>query len=105
MSDVPPPGLHGHARFCGADPRRWRGAAPINRAVMAGDPETGVMVMKMAEGLDTGPIAMAERMRIGPDVTAGDVHDQLMRLGADLMVRALAAIERDSLTLTPQPAE
>jgi methionyl-tRNA formyltransferase len=82
---------------------RWRGAAPINRAIMAGDAETGVMVMQMAEGLDTGPIAMAERVPIGPDATAGDLHDRLARLGADLMVRALGALERGSLTLTPQP--
>ncbi|HEY7300903.1 MAG TPA: methionyl-tRNA formyltransferase [Xanthobacteraceae bacterium] len=82
---------------------RWRGAAPINRAIMAGDAETGVTVMKMAEGLDTGPIAMAERIPIAPDATAGEVHDQLARLGADLMVRALAAVERGSLTLSPQP--
>src|SRR5438034_779383 len=83
---------------------RWRGAAPINRAIMAGDRETGVMVMKMEEGLDSGPIAMAERTPIGADETAGDVSDRLARLGADLMVRALAALERGSLTLTPQPA-
>jgi methionyl-tRNA formyltransferase len=82
---------------------RWRGAAPINRAIMAGDAETGVMVMKMDEGLDTGPVAMAERVAIGLDATAGELHDVLARLGADLMVRALAALERDSLTLTPQP--
>jgi len=81
---------------------RWRGAAPINRAIMAGDGETGVMVMRMEEGLDTGPVAMAERVAIGPDMTAGDLHDQLARLGADLMVRTLAALERDMLTLTPQ---
>jgi methionyl-tRNA formyltransferase len=82
---------------------RWRGAAPINRAIMAGDAETGVMVMKMEEGLDTGPIAMAERVPIPADLTAGQLHDALARLGADLMVRALAALERGSLTLTPQP--
>jgi methionyl-tRNA formyltransferase len=82
---------------------RWRGAAPINRAVMAGDTETAVMVMKMAEGLDTGPMAMAERIAIGPDMTAGELHDELVRLGADLMVRALGALERGSLQLTPQP--
>src|SRR5712691_9539871 len=68
---------------------RWRGAAPINRAIMAGDAETGVMVMKMDEGLDTGPVAMVERVAIGPDMTAGDLHDVLARLGADLMARAL----------------
>jgi methionyl-tRNA formyltransferase len=82
---------------------RWRGAAPINRAVMAGDAESGVMVMKMDEGLDTGPVAMAERVPIGEDMTAGDLHDALAPLGADLMVRALSALERDSLNLTPQP--
>jgi methionyl-tRNA formyltransferase len=82
---------------------QWRGAAPIHRAVMAGGRETGVMVMKMDEGLDTGPIAMAERVPIGPDATAGDLHDRLARLGADLMVRALGALERSSLTFTPQP--
>src|SRR5262245_18052943 len=82
---------------------RWRGASPINRAIMAGDAETGVMVMKMEEGLDAGPIAMAERVPIDPDATAGDLHDRLAPLGADLMVRALGALERSSLTLTPQP--
>jgi methionyl-tRNA formyltransferase len=82
---------------------RWRGAAPIQRAVMAGDAETGVMVMKMDEGLDTGPVAMAERFAIRPDDTAGDVHDRMMALGADLMVRALGALERGGLAYTPQP--
>jgi methionyl-tRNA formyltransferase len=84
---------------------RWRGAAPINRAIMAGDTETAVMAMKMEEGLDTGPIAMAERVAIGPDITAGELHDALSRLGADLMVRMLGALERGSLQLTPQPGE
>jgi len=84
---------------------RWRGAAPINRAVMAGDAETGVMVMRMERGLDTGPVALAERCAIEPDVTAGDLHDRLAPLGADLMVRALAALERGALTFTPQAEE
>jgi len=84
---------------------RWRGAAPINRAIMAGDTQTAVMAMKMEEGLDTGPIAMAERVAIGPDMTAGELHDRLTRLGADLMVHALGALERGSLQLTPQPDE
>jgi methionyl-tRNA formyltransferase len=84
---------------------RWRGAAPINRAVMAGDRESGVMVMRMAEGLDTGPIALAERVPIGADMTAGELHDVLARLGADLMVRALGALEHGSLQITPQPDE
>src|SRR5499427_3301720 len=82
---------------------RWRGAAPINRAIMAGDAETAVMVMKMEKGLDTGPVAMAERVAIAADMTAGDLHDALARLGADLMARALAALEKDALVLTPQP--
>jgi methionyl-tRNA formyltransferase len=84
---------------------RWRGAAPIQRAVMAGDTETGVAVMKMEEGLDTGPVAMVERVPIGPDMTAGELHDRLAPLGADLMVRALAALSRGALAFTPQPAE
>src|SRR6185437_2956204 len=70
---------------------RWRGAAPINRAIMDGDSESGVTIMKMDEGLDTGAMAMADRIAIGPDMTAGDLHDVLARLGADLMARALAA--------------
>jgi methionyl-tRNA formyltransferase len=81
---------------------RWRGAAPINRAIMAGDAETAVMVMRMEEGLDTGPIAMAEPVAIGADMTAGELHDRLARLGADLTVRALAALEKGALVLTPQ---
>ncbi len=82
---------------------RWRGAAPINRAIMAGDAETGAMVMKMDEGLDTGAIAMAQRLAIAPDMTAGDLHDALARCGAGLMVQALGALERGTLSLTPQP--
>src|ERR1700676_4922654 len=73
---------------------RWRGAAPINRAIMAGDAETAATVMKMDEGLDTGPMAMAERVASGPDMTAGELHDVLARRGADLMARALGAAER-----------
>jgi methionyl-tRNA formyltransferase len=84
---------------------RWRGAAPINRAIMAGDAATAVMVMRMEEGLDTGPVAMVERVAIEPDMTAGDLHDRLAPLGADLMTRALAALEKDALVLTPQPGE
>jgi methionyl-tRNA formyltransferase len=83
---------------------RWRGAAPINRAIMAGDAESGVMVMRMDEGLDTGPVALAEQVAIGPDMTAGELHDALAPIGADLMGRALAALERGALALTPQPA-
>jgi len=82
---------------------RWRGAAPINRAIMAGDAETGVTIMKMDEGLDTGDMALVDRIPIGIDMTAGQLHDALARLGADLMGRALGALERGSLALTPQP--
>lgn len=84
---------------------RWRGAAPIARAIMAGDGETGITIMRMEEGLDTGPMAISGRLPIGPDDTASDLHDRLARLGADLMLRALGAIERGSLTLTPQPQD
>lgn len=83
---------------------RWRGAAPIQRAVMAGDSETAAMVMRMDEGLDTGPVCLAERIGIGPDMTAGELRDRMMLVGAGLMVRALAALERGSLVCTPQPA-
>jgi methionyl-tRNA formyltransferase len=81
---------------------RWRGAAPIQRAVMAGDAETGVMVMKMEAGLDTGPVLMAERTAVGRK-TAGELTDQLSRLGADLMVRALGAMERGDVAAHAQP--
>jgi methionyl-tRNA formyltransferase len=80
---------------------RWRGAAPIQRAIMACDAQTGVMVMRMEEGLDTGPVLMAERVAIGRKAY-GELHDELARLGADLMGRALAALERDSVEATPQ---
>jgi methionyl-tRNA formyltransferase len=81
---------------------RWRGAAPIHRAIMAGDKETGVMVMKMEEGLDTGPVALAERVPISENATTGELHDHLRLIGADLMARALSALERGTLTFTPQ---
>lgn len=84
---------------------RWRGAAPINRAIMAGDTETGVMVMKMDAGLDTGDVAMAERLAITDAMTASDLHDALAPLGGDLMVRAMGALERGKLQLTPQSNE
>jgi methionyl-tRNA formyltransferase len=84
---------------------RWRGAAPIQRAIMAGDASTAIMIMRMEEGLDTGPVCLGEQVSIGPDMTAGMLHDALMQRGADLMVRALAALERDSLTATAQPSD
>lgn len=84
---------------------RWRGAAPIQRAIMAGDQETAVMAMRMDEGLDTGPICLAEPVPIGDDTTAGELHDVLAERGASLMVRALSALERGSLDCQPQPSE
>jgi methionyl-tRNA formyltransferase len=81
---------------------RWRGAAPINRAIMAGDAESGVMVMKMDAGLDTGDVAMAERVAITDKMTASDLHDALAPLGADLMVRAMGALEKGALQLRKQ---
>jgi methionyl-tRNA formyltransferase len=84
---------------------RWRGAAPINRAIMAGDAETGVMVMRMDAGLDTGDVAMAERIAITDAMTASDLHDALAQLGGDLMVRAIGALERGKLQLTRQSEE
>ena len=93
--------FNGHASLL----PRWRGAAPIQRAIMAGDSETGMMVMKMDVGLDTGPVAMTSRVAIAPDMTAGELHDVLMDAGANLMVEALAALEAGTLTLTPQSDE
>ncbi len=84
---------------------RWRGAAPIQRAIMAGDKETGVMVMKMEEGLDTGPVALGDRMLIGPDATAGEIHDQLALMGASLLLNALDQLESGELAFTPQAPE
>jgi methionyl-tRNA formyltransferase len=84
---------------------RWRGAAPIQRAIMAGDDETGIVVMRMEEGLDTGPVALGERVAIGPHETAGEMHDRLALLGADLITRALAALARDSLVFHRQGDE
>jgi methionyl-tRNA formyltransferase len=78
---------------------RWRGAAPIQRAIMAGDAETGVCIMQMEAGLDTGPVLLREAVAIGPTDTAADLHDALSRLGARLVVTALAQID----TLAPQP--
>jgi methionyl-tRNA formyltransferase len=84
---------------------RWRGAAPIQRAVLAGDKRTGIMVMQMDEGLDTGPVGLVDEMPIGPDMTSGELHDRMMLVGADLMGRALAALDRGSLNFTPQNEE
>jgi methionyl-tRNA formyltransferase len=81
---------------------RWRGAAPIQRAIMAGDAETGMMIMKMDKGLDTGPVALTQRVAIGETMTAGELHDRLSEVGATLMVEAMARLENNELPLTPQ---
>jgi methionyl-tRNA formyltransferase len=103
---LPPPILaapvHGCLNLHASLLPRWRGAAPIQRAIMAGDEETGIMVMHMDEGLDTGPVALAERLAITPEATAGDVQDRLSQLGSDLIARALAALARDSLMFHSQ---
>lgn len=93
--------FNGHASLL----PRWRGAAPIQRAIMAGDTHTGMMVMKMDEGLDTGDIAMSERIAIDPNITAGQLHDTLSTLGANLMADAMAALEKNNLPLVPQAEE
>ncbi|TSE03560.1 methionyl-tRNA formyltransferase [Mesorhizobium intechi] len=93
--------INGHASLL----PRWRGAAPIQRAIMAGDLESGMMVMRMEEGLDTGPVGLLEKCAIEPDMTAGDLHDRLMRIGAALMGEALARLEGNTLTFTAQAAE
>jgi methionyl-tRNA formyltransferase len=90
--------LNGHASLL----PRWRGAAPIQRAIMAGDTETGMMVMRMEEGLDTGPVAIVEKCAIAPDMTAGELHDRLMNICASLTVEALARLGINCLTFTQQ---
>jgi len=84
---------------------RWRGAAPIHRAVEAGDAQTGITIMQMDEGLDTGPMLMREAVPIAPDDTTGSLHDRLSAVGARMIVAALDALARGALTATPQPAE
>ena len=93
--------FNGHASLL----PRWRGAAPIHRAIMAGDAETGMMVMKMEAGLDTGSVAITERVAIGEDMTTGELHDRLMVIGGALMARAMKTLEAGTLTLTPQSEE
>jgi methionyl-tRNA formyltransferase len=93
--------INGHASLL----PRWRGAAPIQRAIMAGDTETGMMVMRMEEGLDTGPVALVEKCVINPDMTAGDLHDRLMHIAATLMVEALSRIQTETLAFTLQAVD
>lgn len=90
--------FNGHASLL----PRWRGAAPIQRAIMAGDKKTGMMIMKMDEGLDTGPVTLSKTIDITPEMTAGELHDALAKIAAPLMVEAMAKLERGTLTLTPQ---
>lgn len=93
--------FNGHASLL----PRWRGAAPIQRAIMAGDKKTGMMIMKMDEGLDTGPIALSKSIDIAPDMTAGELYDELEQIAAPLMVKAMEKLEQGDLTLTPQKSE
>ena len=99
--DVPPVGcLNIHASLL----PRWRGAAPIERAIEAGDRETGVTIMKMDAGLDTGPVLLERSTPIGPHETAGGLHDRLARLGAEAIVEAIAAWQAGRIAPQPQPA-
>lgn len=84
---------------------RWRGAAPIHRAILAGDAATGITIMQMNEGLDTGPMLLRESVPIGPDMTAQSLHDALAALGGDLIVTALDRLQQGTLVPTPQPDE
>lgn len=84
---------------------RWRGAAPIQRAIMAGDRQTGIMIMKMDKGLDTGPVALTATVQIEDDMVAGELHDVLMHRGAKLMVEAMERLDAGDLSLEPQPEE
>ncbi|SFL29935.1 methionyl-tRNA formyltransferase [Methylorubrum salsuginis] len=96
---------HGCLNLHGSLLPRWRGAAPIQRAVMAGDSMSGVGVMRMEAGLDTGPVATEARVPIPEGMTAGELHDALMPVGADLMGQALTRLEAEGLTFLPQAAD
>jgi methionyl-tRNA formyltransferase len=96
---------HGCLNLHGSLLPRWRGAAPIQRAIMAGDSESGVEVMKMEAGLDTGPVALTAKTPIGSDMTAGELHDRLAALGAPLMADALDLLAKGELRFTPQREE
>jgi len=101
--DIPP---HGCINIHGSILPRWRGAAPIHRAIEAGDAETGITLMQMDAGLDTGPMISAVRTPIAPTDTTATLHDRLAKLGAELVVDGLVRLERDgTLPVTPQPAE
>jgi methionyl-tRNA formyltransferase len=96
---------HGCLNLHGSKLPRWRGAAPIQRAIMAGDAETAVEVMRMEKGLDTGPVCLSAVTPIAPDETTGDLHDRLAAAGAALMVEALDRLERGDLPCAAQPDE
>src|SRR5207302_9825216 len=99
---APPLGcLHVHASLL----PRWRGAAPVERAILAGDRETGVTIMQMDAGLDTGPMLLREAVPIGPTDTGGSLTERLAALGARLIVEALAGAADGSLAPQPQPEE
>jgi methionyl-tRNA formyltransferase len=93
---------HGCLNLHGSLLPRWRGAAPIPRSVMAGDKETGIVVMRMEPTLDTGPVAMVDKVAITDEMTSGELHDELAVRGAALMVRALQALEQGTLAFTTQ---
>ncbi len=97
--------VHGCLNLHGSCLPRWRGAAPIQRAIMAGDKSTAVQVMQMDEGLDTGAVGLSTEIAIDAQMSAGELHDQMMELGADLMVKALDKLERGELRFTPQSEE
>jgi len=100
--DIPPRGcINIHASLL----PRWRGAAPIHRAIEAGDAETGVTIMQMEEGLDTGPMLTIGRLPIAPDDSTGSLHDKLAALGGEMIVDALRRLEQGGLSATPQPDE
>ncbi|MEM8689446.1 MAG: methionyl-tRNA formyltransferase [Pseudomonadota bacterium] len=84
---------------------RWRGAAPIQRAIMAGDAESGVGIMRMEKGLDTGPVCLEKRVPISANMTAQELHDQLSIVGANAMIEALTHLAAGALDCTPQPAD
>lgn len=96
---------HGCLNLHASDLPRWRGAAPIQRAIMAGDRETAACVMRMDAGLDTGPVCLREPVPIGPDMSAGQLHDELASRGATLMVNALARLTAGTLRCTAQGTE
>lgn len=98
--DIPPRGcLNIHASLL----PRWRGAAPIQRAILEGDAQTGVTIMQMEPGLDTGPMLLRDTVPIKEDTTAGDLHDRLAEMGGELIVQALAGVEAGTLEPVPQP--